>query len=47
MRCPRTKERGDINIEMTGINVAKSPTNRIDFYNSGRPKKDTTQPAST
>jgi len=32
---------------MTGINVAKYPTNRIDFYNSGRPKKETTQLAST
>ena len=42
MRFPWKNKRGDINIEMTGINVAKYPTNIIDFYNSGRPKKETT-----
>jgi len=33
-------ERGDINLQMNGINFAKDTTNTNDWYNSGRTKKE-------
>ena len=33
-------ERGDINLQMNGINFAKDTTNTNDLYNSGKTKKE-------